>query len=157
MWWRHEWPLFCSSYCSICWCSLFQLMSLVFFFVVPKNIRKTYGFLKFSAGIERDQWHEMGDKSRVKLFLSRFSIILHQMLYNNWAYWNNGSIGTNWVNPLSANPTKWSNTLKQFVGRSRRILWVCFDYFVGLALKGLTHSVLEYVLSFLWINYRTEE
>ena len=29
-------------------------------------------------------------------------------------------------NPLSANPTKWSNTLKQL-----------FDHFVGLALKGL--------------------
>ena len=25
------------------------------------------------------------------------------------------------LNPLSANPTKWSNTLKQFVGKSRRI------------------------------------
>ena len=36
-------------------------------------------------------------------------------------------------NPLSANPTKWSNTLKQFV-------WVClsvFDHFTRLALKGL--------------------
>ena len=32
------------------------------------------------------------------------------------------------VNPLSANPTKWSNTLKKFVGNSRQtqvlnILW----------------------------------
>ena len=27
--------------------------------------------------------------------------------------------------PLSAYPTKWSNTLKQFVGNSRRIVWVC--------------------------------
>ena len=37
-------------------------------------------------------------------------------------------------NPLSANPTKWSNTLKQFVG----VLSVfdhLFDHFVGLALK----------------------
>ena len=28
-------------------------------------------------------------------------------------------------NPLRANPTKWSNTLKQFVGISRHIIWVC--------------------------------
>ena len=28
-------------------------------------------------------------------------------------------------NPLRANPTKWSNTLKQFVGISRHITWVC--------------------------------
>ena len=26
------------------------------------------------------------------------------------------------INPLSANPTKWSNTLKQFVGCCRRIV-----------------------------------
>ena len=26
------------------------------------------------------------------------------------------------LNPLSANPRKWSNTLKQFVGKSRRIV-----------------------------------
>ena len=26
------------------------------------------------------------------------------------------------LNPLSANPTKWSNTLKQFVGKCRRIV-----------------------------------
>ena len=41
-------------------------------------------------------------------------------------------------NPLSANPTKWSNTLKQFVGK---LQIVCvFDHFVGLALKGLTFN-----------------
>ena len=37
------------------------------------------------------------------------------------------------LNPLSANPTKWSNTFKQFVGNLS-----VFDHFVGLALKGLT-------------------
>ena len=26
------------------------------------------------------------------------------------------------INPLSANPTKWQNTLKQFVGNSQRIV-----------------------------------
>ena len=41
------------------------------------------------------------------------------------------------VNPLSANFTKWSNTLKQFLGCCRRIVSV-FDHFVGLVLKGLT-------------------
>ena len=42
-----------------------------------------------------------------------------------------------WINPLSTNPTKWSNTLKQFVGKPPTNLSV-FDHFVGLALKGLT-------------------
>ena len=26
------------------------------------------------------------------------------------------------INPLSTNPTKWSNTFKQFVGKNRRIV-----------------------------------
>ena len=29
-----------------------------------------------------------------------------------------------YLNPVSANPTKWPNTIKQFVGNSRRIVWV---------------------------------
>ena len=37
-------------------------------------------------------------------------------------------------NPVSANPTKWSDTLKQFVGNS---LWSVFDNFVALTLKVL--------------------
>ena len=40
-------------------------------------------------------------------------------------------------NPLSANPTKWSNTLKQFVGNSPTNCLSVFDHFVKLALKGL--------------------
>ena len=48
-----------------------------------------------------------------------------------------------WVNlnPLSANITKWSNTLKQFVGKLPTNCLSVFDHFVGLALKGLiTHQ-----------------
>ena len=39
-------------------------------------------------------------------------------------------------NPLSANPTKWSNTLKQFVGYCRRIVSVCLTILWGWRLKG---------------------
>ena len=41
------------------------------------------------------------------------------------------------LNPLSANLTKWSNTLKQFVGKLPTNCLSVFDHFVGLALKGL--------------------
>ena len=41
------------------------------------------------------------------------------------------------INPLSANFTKWSNTLKQFVGKLPTNCLRVFDHFVGLALKGL--------------------
>ena len=40
-------------------------------------------------------------------------------------------------NISSANPTKWSNTLKQFVGNLPTTCLSVFDHFVGLALKGL--------------------
>ena len=39
---------------------------------------------------------------------------------------------------LSVNFTKWSNTLKQFVGKLPTNCLSVFDYFVGLALKGLS-------------------
>ena len=41
-------------------------------------------------------------------------------------------------NPLSANPTKWSNTLKQFVAKLPTNFLSVFDHFVKLAFKGLT-------------------
>ena len=39
-------------------------------------------------------------------------------------------------NPLSANPTKWSNTRKPFVGNFPTNCLSVLDYFGGLALKG---------------------
>ena len=39
-------------------------------------------------------------------------------------------------NPFSANPSKWSNTLKQFVGFCRRIVWVCLTTLWGWRLNG---------------------
>ena len=41
-------------------------------------------------------------------------------------------------NPLSANFTKWSNTLKKFVGNLPTTCLSVFDDFVGLVLKGLS-------------------
>ena len=43
-------------------------------------------------------------------------------------------------NPLSTNPTKWSNTLKQFVGKLPTNCLSVFDHFVKLAFKGLTRN-----------------
>ena len=41
------------------------------------------------------------------------------------------------LNPLSANPTKWSNTLKQFVGNLPTNCFNVFDHFMKLALEVL--------------------
>ena len=43
-------------------------------------------------------------------------------------------------NPLSANPTKWPNILKQFVGKLPTNSLNVFDYFVKLVLKGWSRT-----------------
>ena len=47
------------------------------------------------------------------------------------------------VNPLSAKFIKWSNTLKQIVGKLPTICLSVFDHFSGLALKGLIKIIFE--------------
>ena len=54
----------------------------------------------------------------------------------------------NFFNSLNANYTKWSNTLKQFVGKLSTNCLSVFDHFVKLALKGL-NSIINLV--FRWI------
>ena len=49
-------------------------------------------------------------------------------------------------NPLSANFTKWSNTLKQFVGNLATNYLSVFGHFVGLSLKGLNYFTVIFVL-----------
>ena len=47
-------------------------------------------------------------------------------------------------NPLSANFTKWSNTLKQFVGKLPTNCLSVFDHFLELVLKGLIAIIIVY-------------
>ena len=51
-------------------------------------------------------------------------------------------------NPLSPNLTKWSNTLKQFVGKLPTNCLNVFDHFVKLALKGLRQTFFQRFLIF---------
>ena len=51
------------------------------------------------------------------------------------------------VNPLNAKFTKWSNILKQFVGKLPTNCLSVFDHFVGLALKGF--SLWMFCMSFI--------
>ena len=87
--------------------------------------------------------------------LTSFSPMFH--FYTPWKHQKNlgfqpflgvweRNIGLKWVNsfhPLCVNPTKWPNTIKQFVGCCWRIVWV-FDHFVGIALKRLKPMFLSY-------------
>ena len=48
-----------------------------------------------------------------------------------------GEISVNlFIGPLSANPAKLLIILKQFVGNSRRIVWVCLTILWGWCLKS---------------------
>ena len=50
------------------------------------------------------------------------------------------------LNPLSANTTKWSNILKQFVGNLPTNCLSVFDHFVKLALEGLSRDGVVFIL-----------
>ena len=52
------------------------------------------------------------------------------------------------VNPFNANFTKWSNTLKQFVGNLTTNCLSVFEHFAGLALKGLTTKIICLLLKY---------
>ena len=56
------------------------------------------------------------------------------------------------INPLSANPTKWSNTFKQFVDNLPTNCLSVFDHFVKLALKGLKISFSDDLMSNVLLN-----
>ena len=49
-----------------------------------------------------------------------------------------GTFRDAFFNSFSANFTKWTNTLTQFVGSLPRNCLGVFDHFVGFAIKGLT-------------------
>ena len=82
-------------------------------------------YCPFSEVIKRDQWHE-------------------------WVKQSNKSL----VKPLSANPTEWSNTLKQFVGKSRWIVWECLTILWGWRLKGweILFQFTDHWMLFSWFN-----
>ena len=51
------------------------------------------------------------------------------------------------LNPLSASLSKWSNTLKQFVGNLPMNCVNVFDNFERLALKGLSSGKMTHIIS----------
>ena len=58
------------------------------------------------------------------------------------------------LNPLSVSPTKWSNTLKQFVGKLPTNCLSVFDHFLKLALKGLSVCSILQLNKLYWENQK---
>ena len=94
------------------------------------QIKKT-PYTKISPTGFKESWKSILRKSQLELF--------NKLIEEN---------AFNFFNSLNANYTKWSNTLKQFVGKLSTNCLSVFDHFVKLALKGL-NSIMNLV--FRWI------
>ena len=94
--------------------------------------------------------------SLVLCFLSRDDrVILHvNLLSGNPTKWSNTFKQfvrvILHVNLLSGNPTKWSNTFKQFVGNSQWIVWVCLTMCCGVGAERVNSEVYLGLYKQLW-------
>ena len=70
---------------------------------------------------------------KYRSFSRRYHFIILLREFTNYVYWL--------INPLIANLTKWSNTLKQFVGNFPTNCLSVFDNFMRLALEELNCDV----------------
>ena len=94
---------------------------------------KTWENQRFSDVFKGCRNGTLAWKGVMKCWLLSVSRRLFSILLN---IYNRGFCGNN---PLSASPTKWSNTLKQFVGCCRRIACVCLTILWGWRLMGYWH------------------
>ena len=83
-------------------------------------------FLQAPIGLTElwKQYLGQGIACRPNFFIEKQSHFWH-------TFWKNHIL----FNPFSANPTKWSNTLTQFIGCCWRIVWVCLTILWGWRLK----------------------
>ena len=99
-----------------------------FWVVVSKSNNKIFNKTKFSMHvIHTAGMPEICNRAVMPCFVSNMLVLLVWIIH---------LVKVNDVNPLSANPTKWSNTLKQFVGKTWRIVWVCSTILWCWHLKG---------------------
>ena len=95
-------------------------------------------FLKSSSQLKSYKFIQKVSHQTFDFFKNQFSakVPLHFEYFPTFGKsTKKGNIGMKWANPLSAKPTKWSNTLKQVVGSCRRIVWVCLTILWGGRLK----------------------
>ena len=77
------------------------------------------------------------DKILIPVLEARRDFNKLQLLHKNLSEGYNKIIAmVSYLNSLSVNPIKWSNTLKQFVVNLPANFLSVFDHFVALALKG---------------------
>ena len=107
------------------------------FFSSPNLVSTSYPSM-VSLCLKNDP--ENGPKKLIKWVLITIdALTLEYITFQN---------GQTHFNPLSANPTKQSNTFKQFVGKLPTNCLSVFHHFVRLALKGLKIFVIFKLLSY---------
>ena len=125
------------------------------FYTPLKKKQKTKGFLVFTGRIiwetlTRYELMKMSEDSGTQQTQSPRHIVVTSL--NDWFYRrcqiveNERFADVNLercgnVNLLSTNFIKWSNTLKQFVGKFPTNCLSVFDHFVGFTIKGLRSDV----------------
>ena len=97
------------------------------------NVHNTFRWKSYAENEFSNKNHfAILEFKKIKWVFCSITIFLFFPVYdqkvNAQNHWN--------FNPLSANFTKWSNTLKHFVGNSRRIVWVCLNILWDWCLKG---------------------
>ena len=114
-------------------------------FCLPSYLRgaapeKISNLKSFQLHLMTSKW----DQERVRLAIYPSQGKVEYLNHNEWKIWQ--IYGLKWksesriISRLSANFTKWSNTLKQFVGNFPTNCLSLFDNFVKLALKGLDNT-----------------
>ena len=121
-----EYGLRSISYVSSYICFLFAIVFFIYQNVVlgfhPSCPRLSFHLSSFEL---------LSQKLILATNVTKCCLVLSCILLYYKYFWNLNFI------PLSANPTKWSNTLKQFVGKLPTNCFSVFDHFMKLALKGL--------------------
>ena len=125
---------------------------IIYMYVIPLNVnpKKWLNYSNNSLPVADKLllwgWCVKSHKTKVKGITKNFLKIINK----NFALWKNPFPENHkfnhktlliiffFLNPVSANFTKWSNTLKQFVGKLPTNCLSVFHHFVGLVLKGLS-------------------
>ena len=100
--------------------------------------------------IDNSNSNSQFDSNSLFKFWQFYSLIYFYLLLYLYLYIFNFFLG---VNSLSANPIKWSNTLKQFVNCFRGIIWVCLTFLWCWRLKGSLIMMLFCLVLFIKPNW----
>ena len=105
--------------------------SATYFFKTVLNKASVWSMMQLMYWLTCINVHSViPDRKKKALLIFAFTVFLAVSLHSS-------RIDFIMFNPLSANPMKWSNTLKLFVGKLLTNCLSVFDHFVKFALKGL--------------------